>query len=193
MDMTLITSTAVGVESHEFALEVVNRPARPRKERLKLVLLNARGGAHLDAMLACLGRPPLENADVIMLCEVDVMTRRAHRRKVAHELAAALGMSMVYQREFGFPRAGGGPPVAFMGNALLCAQPLEHVRGVLLPNLYPGRRIKRLIGSPCGIVASATFNRRRLTFGVAHLNSRWEPLGRAKQMEDFLAAIAPGA
>ncbi|MGH8011605.1 MAG: endonuclease/exonuclease/phosphatase family protein [Candidatus Binataceae bacterium] len=190
--MTLSASIA-GVESPRFAPEVLNRPALPLNATLKVVLLNARGGGHLEDILACLRRPPLENADVIMLCEVDVMTRRARRRQVVHELSAALDMSMAYQREFGFTRADGGPPLAFMGNAILCTQPLDRVRGVLLPNLYMRKRFKWLVGGPCGIVAHATFNRRRLVFGVAHLNSRWEPIGRAKQMEDFLAAIVPGA
>jgi endonuclease/exonuclease/phosphatase family metal-dependent hydrolase len=177
---------------HPFAPEVVNLPPRPARSTLKLVLLNARGGAGLDPILACLQRHPLGGADVIMLCEVDVMTRRANRKKVAHEIAEALGMSMVYQREFGFPRVGGAP-FAFMGNALLCTQPLEDVSSAPIANLYMRRQVKRLIGGPCGIVASAMFNRRRITLGVAHLNSRWEPSGRAHQIAEFLQAIPSAA
>ena len=53
---------------------IVNRPARAAQRTLKTVVFNARTGARFDGILACLRRPPLADADVIMLCEADWRT-----------------------------------------------------------------------------------------------------------------------
>jgi len=52
-----------------FGTTIVNRTAaRVARGTIKAVAFNARTGAHFEGILACLRRPPLANADVIMLC-----------------------------------------------------------------------------------------------------------------------------
>ncbi|MGH7932693.1 MAG: endonuclease/exonuclease/phosphatase family protein [Candidatus Binataceae bacterium] len=171
---------------------MVNRPPMAIRRTLKAVVLNAHGGLHLDGILRCLRRSPLKDADVILLCEADFRMRRSQRREVAAEMAAALGMSMVYQPEFGVSRESGAP-ISFIGNSILCSQPLSEVSSIPLPGLKLKRRMRWLVGCPCGVSATAVFNGRRITIGVAHLNSRWNPEGRARQMAHYLAAIPDAA
>src|SRR6202789_2756972 len=83
-------------QAPSFATTIVNRPARAFQSTIKTVLFNARSGARFEGILACLRRPPLAGADVIILCEADGRTRRSFNREVAAELAAALELSFVY-------------------------------------------------------------------------------------------------
>jgi len=48
---------------------VANRAARPVRSRIRVVLLNVAGGNQLSVVVDCLKRPPLNDADVILLCE----------------------------------------------------------------------------------------------------------------------------
>jgi endonuclease/exonuclease/phosphatase family metal-dependent hydrolase len=164
---------------------VENRPARDRRGPARVVLLNARGGARLDAIARCLSRAPLASASVVLLCEADLRTRRAYDREVARELAALLNMSYVFLPEFAI-RLRDGRIHGYLGNAILSAEPFEDVRAIPLPNPGP-RRGKRLAGATAGIIASARLGGQRLTIGVAHLNSRCDPAGRASQMAAYLA------
>ncbi|HEV2171697.1 MAG TPA: hypothetical protein VGR40_12155, partial [Candidatus Binatus sp.] len=45
---------------------VVNRPARHNGSRLRLVLLNAAGGGRFRDIAACLQRPRLSGADIVL-------------------------------------------------------------------------------------------------------------------------------
>ncbi len=69
---------------------VENRAARRTQSRLRVVLLNAAGGKRFREIARCLKRPPLCDADVILLCEVNSKPRG---RAVALELAKLLEMS----------------------------------------------------------------------------------------------------
>ena len=96
LDAGIVRSVAVAAVSAEIPQEIpnfeptiVNRPARAAKRTLKTVVFNARTGARFDGILACLRRPPLADADVIMLCEADWRMRRSAGREIAADLAAA--------------------------------------------------------------------------------------------------------
>lgn len=167
---------------------VVNRSPLPVRHTLKIVSFNARGGDQFDAIIRCLSRPPLAGADVILLCEADWRMRRSGRREFAAEVASVFKMSCVYQPEFGVPRSEGAA-TSFLGNAILSAQPLSEIRPIPIPNLRLRRRLKRFIGGPVGVAATATFGGRRILIGVAHLNSRWNPAGRDYQMQQYLAEL----
>jgi endonuclease/exonuclease/phosphatase family metal-dependent hydrolase len=172
---------------------VANRAARPVRSRIRVVLLNIAGGHQLSVIVDCLKRPPLNDADVILLCEADSGTLRSRRTDVATELAAALDMSCVFVPEFGITR-GDGEVFAHLGNAILCAQPLDDVVAVAMPSprtpLFPKlpSRIVR-IGTPTGFYASARFGRETITLAVAHLNSRCTPAQREDQMATYMASF----
>jgi len=86
---------------------VVNRAARRRLQAgLRVVLLNAAGGRKFREILACLKRPALQSADIILLCEVNTGMKRRQGRDLATDLAEALEMSCAYVRAFGLKRRG---------------------------------------------------------------------------------------
>src|SRR5258708_6201030 len=177
-----------------FAPVVANRAAKPVRSRIRVVLLNIAGGHQLSVVVDCLKRPPLNDADVILLCEADSGTWRSRRSNVASELAAALDMSYVLVPEFGI-RRGDGEIFAHLGNAILCAQPLDDVVAIAMPSprtppLFP-RMPSRFVrtGTPTGFYASARFGRETITLSVAHLNSRCTPAQREAQMAMFMAAF----
>lgn len=174
-----------------FAPVALNRPAVGARSALKVAVFNAHGGSDLDAIAACLSRPPLADAGTLLVCEASWRMRRHGRIKFAAELAAALGMSFVFIPSFGRHEAGG----AFrgLGNAILCARPLEDLRPIPLPNPSPRAIVRRMPGVPTGLVARITVGIHRLTLSVVHLERRWDPAGRALQMELFLGALGAAA
>jgi hypothetical protein len=171
---------------HPFEPVVVNRPPTNARSILKVVVFNAAGGGYLPQALECIGRPPLEGADIILLCEAGWRTRQSDGREFAAELAQELGMSFAFMAEFGRSRPS-DRSWASTGNAILCRQPLSQVCAVPLPNLFLHRRVRRLLGAPCGLIVKSSFGSRTITIGVAHLNSRCDPAGRDRQMRDYLA------
>jgi endonuclease/exonuclease/phosphatase family metal-dependent hydrolase len=176
---------------------VVNRAARRRPQaRLRVVLLNAAGGRKFREILACLRRPPLQGADVILLCEVNTGMRRRPGRDLATDLAEALEMSCAYAREFGLRPPGiESEIVSYMGNAILSAAPFEDVAAVTMhkpptPMAWP-RRMQRWsrVGAPTGLVTRVKFGGEELTVGVTHLHSRCTPVERARQMASYLESF----
>jgi endonuclease/exonuclease/phosphatase family metal-dependent hydrolase len=184
-------SAQIPKEEPKFETTIVNRPARGVKRSLKTVVFNARTGAHFDGILARLRRPPLDDADVVMLCEADWRMRRSAGREIAADLAVALGMSFAYGPEFASRRSS-RPGSAFLGNAILSSAPLTDARLIALPDA-PHRRRSWLIGQPRALIATADFGGRPITLAVAHLHSRWHPAGRAHQMATVIEGLAPAA
>ncbi len=176
---------------------VVNRAARRRPQtRLRVVLLNAAGGRKFREILACLKRPPLQGADVILLCEVSTRVKRMPGRELATELAEALEMSCAYVREFGLRPPGiESEIVLYMGNAILSAAPFEEVAAVAMhkpptPMAWPRRmRDWSRVGMPTGLVTRVKFGGEEVTVGVAHLHSRCTPAERARQMATYLESF----
>lgn len=164
-----------------------NRPPLAGRSPLKVVVLNVAGGADFHAIAARLMRPPLVDAGALMLCEASWRMPRHRWVEFAPELAAALGMSFVFLPSFG--RAMPDGQVRAIGNALLCAQPIEDFRAVALARAPHRVQQQRLIGMHQGLVATVSVGGRRLQLGVVHLERLWDPAGRARQMEDFLGAI----
>ena len=175
-----------GTKGHIFKPITVNVPPSRRRPTLKAVVFNAAGGRYFSEIVERLRRPPLQDADVIFLCEADWRLGRSNGREFAADLAKELGMSFTFIAEFGTPLSL-GEPQGFVGNAILSTQPLDYVYAVPLPSLHINRRLLRLVGSPCGLVAKANFNGRSISLGVAHLNSRIDPVGRDQQMTAYLA------
>jgi endonuclease/exonuclease/phosphatase family metal-dependent hydrolase len=179
----------VAQEIPSFPTTIVNRAARRvNRGTIKTVVLNAQSGVRFEGILACLRRPPLANADVILLCEADSRLLRSFNREVAAELAAELEMSFAYCPEYKVRRQTEAPP-AYLGNAILSRVPLDDVRTIALPD-WRNRRNSWLIGQPQGLVAKTVFEGRLVTIVAAHLHSRWHPEGRARQMATLLEGIA---
>jgi endonuclease/exonuclease/phosphatase family metal-dependent hydrolase len=173
-------------DGHHFDPIVVNRPALAARPAFKIVAFNAQGGRHLRGIIACLRRPPLMGADVILLSEADWRLRRSNGAEVAASIAAELGMSLAFLPEFGIPREH-GEPWSFLGNAILSSCPLSDICAVSLPNLFLRPRMRRLVGAPAGLVTKTVVNGKTILIGVAHLNSRWDPAGRDLQVREYLA------
>jgi endonuclease/exonuclease/phosphatase family metal-dependent hydrolase len=186
MDNRAGASIGRALNDHPFAPVIVNRPPLKERSALKVVAFNAAGGRYFPQIIECLRRPPLQGADVILLCEAGWRLKRSDGREFAAELAEGLGMSFAFMAEFGIPRSS-GPMRAFMGNAILSSRPLTEVYGVPLPNPFLRSWVRRGVGAPAGLIAKVSFNGRSITVGVAHLNSRCDPSGRERQMRDYLA------
>jgi endonuclease/exonuclease/phosphatase family metal-dependent hydrolase len=144
--------------------------------------------------VACLKRPALRDADVILLCEVNAGTNPSAGRDVAAEMAAMLGMSCVYGAEFGLSPPD-GEIVSYMGNAILSSAPFEDVTAVALhrprtPLAWPMRMRRWVrVGTPTGLVTRVKFGGEDVTVGVAHLHSRCPPAERARQMATYLESF----
>ncbi len=182
-----------------FAPIVVNRPARRLDGPLKVVAFNACGCGDPAAVAALLKQPPLADAAVILLSELDWGMRRSGARHAAADLADSLAMSFAYSPEFAFSRKQGDFK-SFFGNAILSAAPLQGVRVVPLPMLHDWSKKKMWgtapntlrLGRRGGVVACAEFSGRALTLALAHLENRATPAGRAEQMRQFLGSLPPG-
>src|SRR5260370_25215679 len=138
---------------------VVNRASRRIGPRLRVVLLNAAGGKRFAQIAACLRRPPLKGADVILLCEINSKPgiRDSQGGEIAMHLGESLDMSCAYIPEFGL-RPPGGEIASYMGNAILSAAPFEEVTAVAMhrprtPMAWPIRmRHWERVGVPAGLV-----------------------------------------
>jgi len=198
MDRDVRDLTAAGAKPKPYYPPiVVNRAARRRPDaRLRVVLLNAAGGRKVREILACLKRPPLHRADVILLCEVNTGMKRRPGHDLATELAEALEMSCAYAREFGLrPPGDESEIVSYMGNAILSAAPFEEVAAVAMhkpptPMAWPrDMRHWSRVGAPTGLVTTVKFGGAELTVGIAHLHSRCTPAERARQMATYLESF----
>jgi endonuclease/exonuclease/phosphatase family metal-dependent hydrolase len=178
--------------AHQFAPMVENRRSTIAPGPLRVVAFNAQGGACFDGIVRCFAHEPLRSAGVILMSEVDFGTRRAEGRKVASELAHALGMSCAYVPEFGLVRADGAT-ISFLGNAILSREPMEDVGAIPLPRVtsrlpHVPRALGRVRreGSQVAIVARIKVRGIPVHVSVAHLDSRAHPDGRDFQIATML-------
>ena len=197
MSLSQPSAGAPARETHLFEPLVENRPSTIGSGPLRVVAFNAQGGVHFDGIIRCLAREPLRSAGMILLSEADFGTMRASKRRVASELAQALGMSCAYVREFGLIGAD-GEPVSFLGNAILSREPLEDVRAISLPKVSARLpRIPRSLGrvtrqgNQVAVLATIRMRGKTIHVAMAHLDSRAHPSGRDRQiasmLEDFPA------
>lgn len=178
---------SAAVSGPPFELIALNRPALGSRSVLKVAVLNAAGGADVRGIVACLSRPPLSDAGTILLCEASWRVPHYGRVKLAPDLAEVLRMSFAYVPAFGRREPGG--EIRAMGNAILCAHPLDDLRATMLPDARPRITLSRMPGVPTALTATVDNAGRRLTVAVVHLERRWDPVGRALQMGKFLDAL----
>jgi endonuclease/exonuclease/phosphatase family metal-dependent hydrolase len=170
-----------------YDLIAASRPPVTTRSVLKIVVFNAGGGANVAGIAACLNRPPLSDAGTILVCEASWRTPRHRRVRFASELAEVLGMSFAFIPCFGY--IGRDGELRAVGNAIVCAQPLDDIRAILLPGHRPRSAGYRMAGAPTALTASVNAGGRGLTMAVAHMERRLDPAGRALQMKTFLEAL----
>jgi len=165
----------------------LNRPAIAARSALKIAVLNVAGGANLDAIAACLMRPPLADVGALMVCEASWRMPRHKSVEFAPALAAALKMSFVFLPSFGRIDSRNG--MRALGNAILSARPLDDFQAIELPKPPNISKQLYLAGIHQGLLASINVDGRQVTLGVVHLERVWDPEGRNLQMESFLSGI----
>ncbi len=154
----------------------LNRPAVAARSALKVAVLNAAGGADFDAILACLSVRRWPTRAPCCCARRAGGCRGIGMVEFAPALAAALKMSFAFLPSFG--RVEGGGEFRAIGNAILCAQPLEHFRAVPLPKPPYKFRQRHLLWAftrACSRASTSTAAASRL--GVAHLERLWDPAG----------------
>ena len=168
---------------------VENRAARRTQSRLRVVLLNAAGGRRFREIARCLKRPPLCDADVILLCEVN---SRPRGRAVALELARLLDMSCAYIPEYGLKRPG-GEIFSYLGNAILSSVPFEDVTAVAMHRpRTPSRQDAVVTRRQSDGIGHQREIRRRRDNGRRHASAQSMRSGRARAPDGDLPRIVPG-
>ena len=179
------------IGSAAFEPRVLNRRSAGVRFPLKVAALNLRGSGQVEAIAACLKRPPLHGAGVLLLSEVAWRTRWSGGREVAAELASILGMSFIFAPSLGYKSSQDGRMASLKGCAILSAQPLIDVATPPIPAMPPRHNLHRRVDHPVGIVASIVIGGRKIKVGVVHLSRSGSPQFRARQMDEYLAGV-PG-
>jgi len=138
-----------------------------------------------------------QNADLLVLQEVDMNTRRARRLNVADEVARALGMNYVFGREFQELAEGSHGSPAYTGQATLSRWPLYSPRlirfkrqsGFWHPRWWvPNAPLfQERLGGRIALVTEARIAGRPLAVYNLHLESRGDDQLRASQLREVLA------
>lgn len=184
------------------AVEVVPHPQPqpphdPSGRRLRIVAWNIQRGRHFDALLAALQNDAvLRDADIILMCEVDVGMGRSGNRHVARDLAAALRMHyafavsyLVLGDDFGENPDQTPNTLALAGAAVLSRVPIVQAENVDLPELrdkFSSRREKRL-GKKRALRVDVQLPGRTVTLAGCHLDSNASPHQRALQLDALLS------
>jgi endonuclease/exonuclease/phosphatase family metal-dependent hydrolase len=138
-----------------------------------------------------------QNADLVVLQEVDMNTRRARRLNVAEEMARTLGMNYVFGCEFQELAEGSHGSPAYTGQATLSRWPLysprvirfERQSGFWHPRWWvPNAPIfQERLGGRIALVTEARIAGRPLAVYNLHLESRGDDQLRASQLREVLA------
>ena len=171
----------------------------PQSEILRIAFWNIERGKYLQASARLLHSL---NADVIMLCELDIGMARSGQHHTARMLATDLDMGYVYGVEYleldlGDQReqrwhAGEFNKMGWHGAALLAPQSLR--RSALLRlecdgDWFDGARGERRIGGRMALLATVRTAQTEVIVVCVHLESHSNPTQRAQQMTALLAAI----
>jgi endonuclease/exonuclease/phosphatase family metal-dependent hydrolase len=141
-----------------------------------------------------------QNADLLILQEVDLNARRTRRLNIAEEIARRLQMNYVFGREFEELTQGSKTSPAYHGQATLSRWPLTNPRLIrfshqsrfwrprwYLPNAEP---FQERIGGRIALVTGIERYRRSLTVYNLHLESRGKSDLRLAQLEEVLQDAA---
>lgn len=160
---------------------------------LVLVSWNIERGTRQSEILQAF-RGPLA-ADLCLLQEVDLYTRRAGRRNVAEDFARELGMNYVFGVEFEELSQGRPGSPAFHGQAVLSRFPITRTRVVRFRRqLYNWRHawlprwawIQPRNGGRMALVTEIDLGGKSLVLYNTHLESKASDAGRAEQIQEIL-------
>src|SRR5216684_1746791 len=135
-------------------------------------------------------------ADIILLQEVDLNTRRTHHVNVASEIAQKLEMNYVFGREFQELTQGSKSSPAYHGQATLSRWPLSDSRIIrfqkqshfwrphwFLPEIAP---FQERFGGRLALVSEANIAGKTIVTYNLHLESRGDDQLRCFQLDEVL-------
>jgi endonuclease/exonuclease/phosphatase family metal-dependent hydrolase len=163
---------------------------------MRVVNWNIERGLRLPEIIDFLGS---QNADLLILQEVDFNARRTRRLNIAEEIASRLGMNYVFGREFEELTQGSRTSPAYHGQATLSRWRLANPRVIrfhrqsgfwrprwFLPRAEP---FQERLGGRIALVTEIESAGRRLTVYNLHLESRGNRDIRLAQMEEVLQDV----
>ena len=185
------------LQGFEWDLASAAAPRHP--DRVVAVSWNIERGKRLDGALHSLARDPvLQEADLVLLNEVDVGTGRVNNRNVPRELASALGYDYMFANGYllmspgDAGELGHGVPntLAMHGNALLTRYPIRRFAAVPLPEWTDKFRVlEKRIGLKRALLCEVELPDGPLLVAVVHLDPFCPPRHRAAQMRMVLSAV----
>lgn len=167
---------------------------------LRAVAWNIQRGARLDELRRAVATPPLAEADVFLLSEVDVGLGRSGNRNVARELAEALGMSYAFgvsylalTDDFGENPDGVENTLALSGSAILSRHPITRVENIDLPEIRDKfHSSEKRLGKKRALQAVISLPDGPLAVAACHLDSNASPAQRARQLGGVLDSLERG-
>jgi endonuclease/exonuclease/phosphatase family metal-dependent hydrolase len=180
--------------------EIVTGTFAPRRwviwppNSLRIVDWNIDRGLQLQAIIDFLADI---NADILILQEVDINTRRTHRLNIAEEIARKLQMDYVFGREFQELVQGSKDSPAYHGQATLSKWPISNSRLIrfsqqshfwaphwFLPRIEP---FQERLGGRIALVAEINVAGSKLVTYNLHLESRSNDELRLSQVDEVLS------
>ena len=166
-------------------------------QRLRAVAWNIQRGARLDDLRRAVVAPPLAEADVLLLSEVDVGLGRSGNRNVPRELAEALGMSYAFgvsylalTDDFGDDARGLENTLALSGAAILSRHPIGRVENIDLPEIRDKfRSSEKRLGKTRALLAEIVLPDGPLVVAGCHLDSNASPAQRASQLAGVVDSV----
>ena len=163
---------------------------------MRVVNWNIERGLRLPEIIGFLGS---QNADLLILQEVDLNARRTRRLNIAEEIARRLGMNYVFGREFEELTQGSRSLPAYHGQATLSRWRLANPSVIrfrrqsnfwrphwFLPRTEP---FQERLGGRIALVTEIEGAGRRLAVYNLHLESRGNQDIRLAQMEEALQDV----
>lgn len=160
---------------------------------LRVINWNIERGLQLSKVIDFLGS---QNADLLILQEVDLNARRTRRINVAEEIARRLGMNYVFGREFEELTQGSRSSPAYHGQATLSRWNISNARVLRFrcqsdfwrPRWYLPRTepFQERLGGRIALVTEIESPGRKLTAYNLHLESRGNRDLRIAQLDEVL-------
>jgi endonuclease/exonuclease/phosphatase family metal-dependent hydrolase len=169
-------------------------PAHGSSAALKVLDWNIHKGSHLEKLIQT---ARAERPDVCLFQEVDWNARRTGRRRIAEDLARALGMNYVYAGAFEELAQGSQTNPAYNGQAILSTLPILSSRVLrfkiqsgfwkphsFLPNIA---LMQRRTGGRIALIAELQSASGSIIVYNLHLESRGWGRERREQLDEALA------
>ena len=160
----------------------------------KLLNWNLNYGLKLEAIAKAMRR---ENADIVLLQEVDVNARRTMQRNVAEELARSLSLNYVFGIEFEELAQGSTSSPAYHGQAILSRFPIRLARILRFTHQSKKWEPRRYLprwqvfqprqGGRMALVANIEVGATTVVFYDVHLESQDSDSLRLEQIDEVLA------